>query len=199
MIENRTELRKILEHDALANNRDGIKCRLFGDEIWKWIVCYRKMDYFSSVKKMNLVDKLEKVYVKYLFHKLSVLLGYSIPIGKVGPGLSIAHVGTIVINGDTTIGKNLRIHEGVTIGATNGSKNAPQLGDNVFIGTGAKIIGDLKIASDVAIGANAVVVKDIYEPGTTWGGCLARKLSNHNSHSNLCVKLFADDYQNVKS
>lgn len=193
MIEDRTELRKVLEHDALANNRDRIKCRLFGDEIWKWIVCYRKMDYFSNAASINLIDKIEKVYVKYLFHKLSVLLGYSIPVGKVGSGLSIAHVGAIVINGNTTVGKNLRIHEGVTIGATNGSKNAPQLGDNVFIGTGAKIIGDLKIASDVAIGANAVVVKDINESGTTWGGIPARKLSNHNSHSNLCAKLFADD------
>lgn len=190
MIQNKIVLEKVLRQDALANNREGIACSLLGDEIWKWIVCYRKMDYFASAKKLNLIEKIERVYVKYKFHKLSILLGYSIPVGKVGPGLSIAHTGTIVINGNTTVGENLRIHEGVTIGATNGSKKAPQLGDNIFVGTGAKIIGDLKIASDVAVGANAVVVKDIDEPGTTWGGVPAKKISDKDSHDNLCAKLF---------
>ena len=193
MINDRKKLRLVLEHDAVANNRAGVKARFLGDEIWKWIVCYRKMDFFMSASKKTLLDRIESIVIKYRFHKLSVLLGYSMPIGKIGPGLSIAHIGTIVINGDTNIGKNCRIHEGVTIGTTNGSNAAPQIGDNVFIGTGAKIIGKLKIADDVAIGANAVVLKDINEAGTTWGGCPARKLSNNNSHSNLCADLFSSD------
>jgi serine O-acetyltransferase len=72
----------------------------------------------------------------------------------------------------------------VNIGSTNGSK-APKLGNNVFIGTGAKIIGDITIADNVAIGANAVVVKSITEPGTTWGGIPAKKISDHDSRSNM--------------
>ena len=85
---------------------------------------------------------------------------------------------------------NCRIHEGVTIGSTSGSKQAAIIGNNVFIGSGAKIIGAITIADDVAIGANAVVVKDILEPGTTWAGNPARKISDRNSHSNLAPKLF---------
>ena len=64
------------------------------------------------------------------------------------------------------------------------------MGDNIFIGTGAKIIGEVTIADDVSIGANAVVVKSITEEGTTWGGVPAKKISNNNSHSNLCSKIF---------
>lgn len=110
--------------------------------------------------------------------------------GKIGKGLSLPHKGTIVINTTAQIGENCRIHEGVTIGSTNGSKIAATIGNNVFIGSGAKIIGDIHIADDVAIGANAVVVKSIYESGTTWAGNPARKVSDNNSHSNLAPGLF---------
>lgn len=100
-------------------------------------------------------------------------------------GLSLPHYGSIVIGQHAKIGKFCRIHEGVTIGATNGSDNCATIGDNVFIASGVKIIGDISIASDCAIGANAVVTKDIISPGTTWGGIPAKKISDNNSHSNL--------------
>ena len=90
-----------------------------------------------------------------------------------------------MVNPQAKVGINCRIHEGVNIGATNGSDKAPIIGNNVFIATGAKIIGDITIANDVCIGANAVVTKSITEPGTTWGGVPAKKISNNNSHSNL--------------
>ena len=56
------------------------------------------------------------------------------------------------------------------MGTTNGSNRAPVLGNNIFLGDGCKIIGDISIANDVNIGANAVVVKSITEPKTSWGG-----------------------------
>ena len=124
------------------------------------------------------------------FKRLSLKLGFSIPAGVFAEGLSIAHYGTIVVSAGATVGKNCRIHEGVNIGATNGSEKAATIGNNVFIGTGAKIIGEITIADDVAIGANAVVVKSITEPGTTWAGVPARKISSNNSHSNLSPQLF---------
>ena len=64
-----------------------------------------------------------------------------------------------------------------------GGNAAATIGDNVFIGTGAKIIGDITIANDVAIGAGAVVTKDILEAGITVAGVPAKKVSDHNSHS----------------
>lgn len=63
----------------------------------------------------------------------------------------------------STIGKNCNISQGVTLGQANRGKNTgyPTLGDNVYIGPGAKIVGAVKIGNDVAIGANCVVTHDI--------------------------------------
>ena len=133
---------------------------------------------------------LHYAWYRFWLHNRSVKLGFSIPINVFGPGLSIAHYGTIVVSPAATVGKNCRIHEGVNIGATNGSSLAPRIGNNVFIGTGAKIIGDISIADDVAIGANAVVVRSITEKGVTYGGIPAKKISSNNSHANLSPSLF---------
>lgn len=92
--------------------------------------------------------------------------GFSIPWIVCGPGLSIAHYGTIVINGNARIGTHCRINIAVNIGANNGSKKAPILGDNVYIGPGAKIFGDINIADNVMIGANSVVNKSVEEIGS---------------------------------
>ena len=77
-----------------------------------------------------------------------------------GPGLSIAHAGTIVVNSNAKIGANCRIHVCVNIGAdvTDGSK-APIIGDNCYIGPGAKLFGSIILGNNVGIGANAVVNK----------------------------------------
>lgn len=63
----------------------------------------------------------------------------------------------------------VEIQTGVTIGTTNGSTIAPIIGDNVFLGDGCKILGSITIAKNVAIGANAVVIKSITEEGISWG------------------------------
>lgn len=65
----------------------------------------------------------------------------------------------IIIHYDATIGQNCTIHQQVTIGEKNGL--AATIGDNVFIGAGAKIVGGVTIGNNVIIGANTVVVKDI--------------------------------------
>ena len=115
-------------------------------------------------------------------------LGISIPINVFDLGLSIVHYGTIVVSQGATVGANCRIREGVTIGATNGSAKAATIGDNVFIGSGAKIIGEVSISSNVAIAANAVVVRDVIcENGCTVGGVPAKIISNNNSSSNIHI------------
>ena len=110
------------------------------------------------------------------FNKFSYKLGYTIPLNVIGSGLALPHYGTIVINSKSKIGKNCRIHVGVNIGANGGSNAAPQIGDDVYIGPGAKIIGDIIIADGVIIGANAVVCKSIDFPNTVWAGVPAKLL-----------------------
>src|SRR5688572_31588536 len=86
--------------------------------------------------------------------------GISIPFEtSIGSGFYIGHFGGIVVNENSTIGKNCNISHGVTLGESNrgSKKGCPVLGDNVYIGPGAKIVGNVRIGNDVAIGANCVV------------------------------------------
>ncbi len=190
MITSKKELKNFLLQDAIALRCEREHPKLFGDLIWKFQRILRKTEYFSYKYNNSKLYTFHYCWYKLLFHKYSVKLGFSIPLNVFGPGLSIAHYGTIVVNSAAKVGRNCRLHEDVNIGATNGSARAPQIGNNVFIGTGAKIIGDITIADDVAIGANAVVVKSITEKGVTYGGVPAKKISSNNSHSNLAPKLF---------
>lgn len=127
------------------------------------------------------------LYYRFQLHRLSFKLGYSIPLNVVGPGLSLPHRGTIVINSHASIGENCRIHVDVNIGATGGSTEAPFIGSNCYIGPGAKLVGNISIADNVIIGANAVVVKSINEPGTTWAGVPAKKISDKGAHHGLML------------
>ena len=79
-----------------------------------------------------------------------------------GKGFRIDHFGGIVVSGYAKFGDNCIIRNGVTVGLKNiDNPIAPHFGNNVNIGAGAKIIGDIKIGDNVDIGANAVVIKDI--------------------------------------
>ncbi len=107
-----------------------------------------------------------------------MICSFSIPPNVFGKGLSIAHRGTIVVNGNTHVGDNCRIHVCVNIGTLPGCSNAaPTLGDNVYIGPGVKIYGKIKIGSGIMIGANAVVNKDFLEDNICIAGVPAKKIS----------------------
>ena len=181
---------KYREQDRIALGRKQDKHpHLFADEIWKFEILLRKVEYYSNCKR-DFMSQIINKYYKLRFHRLSVKLGFTIPINVFGEGLSIPHYGTIVVHGNARVGRNCRLQEGVTIGATNGSHEAATIGDNCYFGSGAKVIGAVTIADDVAVGAGAVVTKDITEPGTTWAGIPARKISDMDSQSNLCKDLF---------
>lgn len=188
MIESKQDLLYYLEQDKIALFNEGKKRPdFFKDEIWKFEILLRKNEYCTNC--LNKFWHLPyKYWIKWRYHRLSIKLGFSIPINAIGPGLSIAHYGTLVI-GYAKIGKNLRIQECVNIGSTNGLMNAATIGDNVFIGTGAKIIGDIVIADNVAIGANSVVCKSITEPGITVAGVPAKKISDKGSKGFINPKL----------
>ena len=188
MIETKEDYKDYLNRDRIALGKEKKYPSIIGDEIWKFERLMRKAEYYKNCSK-NPLQKIYSKFLQYLYYRKRIKLGFSIPLNVFGPGLSIAHIGSIVVNGNARIGKNCRIQESTTIGATNGSEKAPILGDNIFIGSGARIIGELTISNDVCIGANAVVVNNIEEDGITVGGVPARKISDNNSHSNLNILL----------
>ena len=179
MIKTKKELKEYIKKD-LDNNY--LSKPIFFDFTKKYIVLLRKLEFHLNNK-----HKIKTIYYKIRFRKMCQKSLTFISPNTFGPGLSIGHFGCIYINDKVIAGSNCRIHENVNIGTTNGSSKAPKIGDNVFVGSGAKIIGDVSVADDVCIGAGAVVVKSITEAGTTWGGVPARKISDSNSHSNIKV------------
>ncbi len=178
MIKSKKELEYYLECDRVALGKKNKKPSFFGDEIWKFQICMRKLDYYNNV------GGALKYYYRLLFHNMSLKLGFSIPQNIIGAGLAIVHYGTIVISSGCTIGENCRIHACVNIGANGGESKAATIGNNVYIGPGAKIIGDIKIGDNAVIGANAVVTKDVPD-GVTVGGIPAKVISENDSFKHL--------------
>jgi len=104
-----------------------------------------------------------------LLYRLNASVSHVV-IGRgadLGPGLVILHSFGIVINSEVRAGRDLTLEHGVTIGAEKGK--SPVLGDNVFVGAGAKIIGPVRVGSNVKIGANAVVTRDLPDGATAVG------------------------------
>jgi len=93
----------------------------------------------------------------------------------VGPGLALPHPYGIVIHDRAVLGADCLIMHNVTVGSTPNRSGVPVLGDGVFVGAGAVILGAVRIGSGARIGANSVVLADV-PPGATAVGAPARVL-----------------------
>lgn len=100
------------------------------------------------------------------------------PGATIGKRLFIDHGMGIVIGETAVVGDNCTIYHGVTLGGTGKDKGKrhPTIGDNVMIGAGAKVLGPIRIANDVKIGAGAIVLKECLEEGKTLVGISQNKL-----------------------
>lgn len=137
--------------------------------IWKYTSYLRKCEYYHySYKHGHLLSMLPWCFYRVKKNRMGIKLGIEIGDFAVGKGLHIWHAGAIVINGGSSIGDNCCIHGAVCIG-NNGKDltKCPCIGNNVNIGVGAYIIGDVHIADNCKIGAGAIVVKSVYEEGKT--------------------------------
>jgi len=139
-----------------------IRC-LFSNEggSYKYVFWMRTCNYTrnSGILRYTLYPLARHLLLHYTFK-----LGISVPfLADIGSGFYIGHYGGIIVSPFSKIGKNCNLSHGVTIGQSNRGKNKgyPVVGNNVYIGPGAKIIGRVVIGDNVAIGANCVVTKDV--------------------------------------
>jgi len=109
------------------------------------------------------VRKVFSGIYKVLFKGVQILTGIELPCeAEVGKNFVIDHHGGIIISGYAKFGDNCRIRSGVCVGlARVGEPCAPVIGNNVDIGSGAKLLGRITIGDNVLIGANAVVIRDV--------------------------------------
>lgn len=149
--------------------------KLSPDPVWKFIKLLRKCEYYRNCKR-DVFSKAYYIFLKLLFKNLSLKLGFSIPENVFGPGLAIAHYGTIVVHRNAKVGANCRIHPSTCIGSSGGSDKAPKLGDNIYIAPGAKIYGDISLANNISIAANAAVSSSFLEESIMIGGIPAKRV-----------------------
>jgi len=150
-----------------------------------------KYMFFVRLKRHSnpLISFLAKLMVWVLTYRY----GFQIPsITPIGEGFFIGHFGTIVISVNASIGKNCNIAHGCTLGAARGKNaGAPQVKDFVWIGTGAVLVGNIKVGPNVMIAPNAFVNSDV-PPNSIVIGNPAKIISKDNPTKNYINNAWID-------
>lgn len=127
-----------------------------------WSILIYRFGRSVDNKKNGLIKKILLGIYWFFFRLFETILITSIPKeAKIGPGLKIWHFGNIFIHPEVVVGKNCTLRQGVTIGNRTNGGGAPKIGDNVEIGMGAAILGEITIGNNCKIGAMSVVLKDV--------------------------------------
>ena len=131
-------------------------CVFIKEESFPYIFWYRTARFFRS-RNNRICFFVSRLVLRHFSRKTGLHISHNVQIGK---GLNIVHVGNTYVHSDVVIGENCTILHNVTIGASfPGNPHVPVIGDGVYIGANAVIIGGITIGSKVMIGANSVVTK----------------------------------------
>ncbi len=136
-----------------------------------FFITYIREPGFNILVWMRIRAFINSKIIGYILLRKRIKFGIDIQTKNIGEGFYIGHFGQIFVNNQAIIGKNCNISHGVTIGVSNRGKKpgVPIIGDYVYIAPGAKIFGGIRIGSNVAIGANAVVNDDIPDKAVVVG------------------------------
>ena len=131
---------------------------------WKYVKHLRHAEYHSN--NSGFIHKIGRTWHMFRLRRLGYKTGFQIPVNVVGPGLNLPHYGSIIVNDNCSIGRDVTLYSGVCIGWKRRGTPCPVIGDNVFIGIGSSVIGDVRVGNHVTIGQNCVIVKDIADEST---------------------------------
>ncbi len=155
------DIKVIYENDPAANN------------IFEIFFCYPG---FQALMLYRFAHKLKRLKIpfipRYISYLTRIITGIEIhPSAKIGERLFIDHGEGVVIGETAEIGNDVLIYQQVTLGGTGKEhgKRHPTIGNNVILGAGAKILGNIKIGDNVRIGAGSVVVEDVPDDCTVVG------------------------------
>jgi serine O-acetyltransferase len=150
-----------VERQAGSHDLSTIVTRLFKEPAFACTFWLRAVAWLRSERSvLGLLWPVAGLIKQHLERKYGVAIPSS---ARVGPGLYVVHVGGVAVSPSCSIGRNCTILPGVILGEVNRGvrTGSPSIGDDVYIGAGAKVLGSVIVGSNVAIGANAVVTKDV--------------------------------------
>ena len=172
------EIDSIIERDPAAGSRLGV------------LFLYPTFHVMFFYKIGNILWRYNLQFLaRTVMYFARIFTGIEIhPAAKIGNNFFMDHGLGIVIGETTEIGENVTIYQGVTLGgimpsieseSQRNQKRHPTIGNNVIIGSGAQILGSIKVGDNARIGANSVVTKDV-PPNVTVAGVPAREFSRSN-------------------
>lgn len=179
----RNQLKKLINSDLFRYNGT-ISTKLLINNLnrnsgFRYTYLFRKCQYY---RQKNYI--FYRIF-KFLLGRHIYKYGYEIPHEvQIGKGFYINHLGGITINKKAVIGNNVNITKGVTIGQTNrgSKKGVPTIGDKVWIGANATIVGNISIGNNVLVAPNSYVNSDVPDNSIVMGNP-AKIIANENATS----------------
>lgn len=179
VINTRSELKEWVRYErqqyGVPGGIKGLLLHWGGNEkatIWHYQKRLRRTEYHYNTK-----HRIRYMWSTVLLNRLGIRYGMNIGVNTCGKGLKIMHIGSILINGDARLGENCALHINTAIVAKGTTNAAPVLESGVVVGVGASVVGGVKVAKNVAVGAGAVVTHSIDEENVAVAGIPARKVS----------------------
>lgn len=175
------EAKEYIRRDMYRNlesctKKDIAKAFCFGNSMVSLLLYYRICHYFAELEKRTIIQFLLHSFCYLRFKRIQNRCGIELnQHTEIGYGLRLPHKGGIIIHVQARIGNNCEIMQGVTIGNNilKSRDEVADIGDEVLLCSGAKIIGKVKIGNTVIVGANAVVTHDVPD-NTIVGGVPAK-------------------------
>ena len=179
-IKTKKQLKDWISYETGGNRKVNPLKEIFGlgerAIINKFLKRLRKTEYYFNTHK-----KIRYFFSKMKLSKLQNKYGFHIGLNVCEKGLSLMHVGSVLLNGKSRVGKDCTFHINTALVANGPNDEAPTLGDGVIVGVGAVVVGGIKIANHVAIGANSVVCKDVTEENVAVAGVPAKIVSKNGA------------------
>lgn len=170
------------KYKKYSKNKSALVLLLTNQGLWALFV-YRISNGIYNSKAPNFIKKILLVFAVISQKWIEILAGISLPYSaQIGEGFYIGHFGGIIINASAIIGINCNISQGVTIGVSGrGEKRGvPVIGNNVYLGANAVIVGKINIGDNCVIAANSLVI-DSVEANKTVLGVPAVIINNNTS------------------
>lgn len=187
----KTELKKIINSDLFRMGGNTSKKMIVINSIlnpaFRFICIHRKCNFYKNK------NKIKYLIYRIRLYRLNIKYGFEISNeAKIGEGFKIDHRGSIIINPNAILGKNVNVTSGVLIGQQNRGKKigSPIIGDNVWIGANSSIVGKINIGNNVMIAPGTFINFDVPSNSIVFGnpGIIKKSLTATNGYIGWPVK-----------